>query len=69
MALPSGYHESDWMTKYGGVPTDYQIDGYLATAAVGASSNQKSGIVTHRTGSHADVIPISQITAWLSAHS
>jgi hypothetical protein len=69
MALPGGYHETDFMSKFGGVPTDYQIDGYLASAAVAASTSQKSGIVTHRTTQHADVIPISQITSWLSAHS
>lgn len=69
MALPGGYNEADWMKRFGGVPTDYQIDGYLASAAVGASSTQKTGIVTHRTSAHANLIPIAQITSWLSAHS
>jgi hypothetical protein len=69
MAVPAGYHETEWMTKYGGVPTDYQIDGYLASTAVSASTNQKTGLVTHRTTAHANVIPIGQITSWLASHA
>lgn len=69
MAVPAGYHETDLSAKYGGVPTDYQVDGYLASAAVNASGTQKTGIVTHRTQSHANLIPIGKITDWLSSHT
>lgn len=69
MALPAGYHETDFMARFGGVPTDYQLDGYLGSTSVNASSTQKSSLATHRAQQHAGLIPIAQVTAWLTAHS
>jgi hypothetical protein len=57
--LPGGYNDNDWMTRYGGVPTEYQVDGYLAQIA--ASSTQKTAVTTTRATAHGHAMPIGKI--------
>ena len=50
MAVPGGYDDTHWMKFYGGVPSDAQIDGYLANQA-GASTAQKTLVTNaHKSG-------------------
>lgn len=52
------------MTKYGGVPEEYQVDGYLGQ--ISASTNQKNTLATQRT-THNHKMPIGKIEDLLAA--
>jgi len=51
------------MTRYGGVPEEYQVDGYLNQ--ISATSNQKTTIQTVRAQAHGHKMPISKIKDFL----
>jgi len=52
------------MARYGGVPTEYQEDGYLAQ--ISASTNQKNAVAAQRGANHGHKIPIDKIKEILS---
>lgn len=64
MALPAGYNQAQFAAKFGGAPTDYQIDGYLAS--VSATTQQRSGLSAHIKAIHASVPSIDKIRDWLN---
>lgn len=66
MSLPGSFNITDFMARYGGVPEQYQIDGYLGQ--VGASTGQRSGLASHNAAQHGGHIPIDKIRDWLTSH-
>jgi hypothetical protein len=67
-SAPGGYQDTDWMLHYGGVPTDAQMDGYLA--GIAASTNQKTIVAAaHKSGSTPHSLPIGKIKDILANNS
>jgi hypothetical protein len=66
MALPGGFNQTDFMARFGGVPTDYQVTGYLTQ--IGASGGQVSALTTHMRAQHAGLATIDKIRDWLGQH-
>jgi hypothetical protein len=55
------------MKRYGGVPAEYQVDGYLGQIA--ASTNQKTSIVTARDTKHGHQMTPDKIKDFLAANA
>jgi hypothetical protein len=69
MAIPGGYSHTLAVALYGGAPVEYQIDGYLASVPVSASTNQKTVVQTVRSATKAHHLTWDEVENLLTKNS